>query len=172
MKCVALVLLTLAALTCAAADATAQSLAAALNRAEWDASVSVGSLLGERRELNEWDSWYRTGSFSAEVGRHWTSHLKTSITVGRSGEGRLYAQRQLASPGSTQPVFLYEQHFFERTHLSAGVSYQFFENAWVHPSVTGGLDHTWERDRIASQQIAGRVTVPSTALTRTTQRAN
>jgi hypothetical protein len=127
----------------------------------WDGSFNLGLLSGQRRDLNEWSSWYSTGTYSAELGRYLTPHLKVSLDAGRSGEGEIFSQQQVIVPGQPSPNFIYEQHFLERSYVSGSVSYQFFENAWVHPFVTAGAQHAWEQDRVRVQGTSsGRLPPP------------
>ncbi|HEY9462443.1 MAG TPA: hypothetical protein VIR54_05100, partial [Vicinamibacterales bacterium] len=41
----------------------------------------------------------------------------------------------ISAPGLTSPLFIERNHEVRFTTLSAGLSGQFFENAWFHPFV-------------------------------------
>lgn len=155
------VILVVVGLVHAPVPVAAQALPASTVAPLWDGSFNIGLLSGQRSDLNEWSSWYSTGSFSGELGRYLTPHLKVTLDAGRSGEGEIFRQQQVAVSGQTNPGFIYEQHFLQRTHVAASVSYQFLENAWVHPFVTAGAQHAWEMDRIRVQGTSfGRPGLP------------
>ena len=124
-------------------EARAQQLDAALKQPyrPWDISGGVTVRFGERD-----DAVVPAGAWTAEVGRYWTGHLKTSVTVATAGQsnyrGFVYdpnASTNSSSESTTGPVA-----------LAASGTYQFFENDFVHPYVSAGA-------RFASASTSTRV---------------
>ena len=115
--------------------------------ARWDAAAHV-TWLGEHRprESFEWDRWFGVASGGGSVGYYWTAHLKTEIDVSTSSQGELYSVETIPIPGTTSPFFLQRDHEFRVTTASAGLSGQFFENAWFHPFVGAGIELVRERE--------------------------
>jgi hypothetical protein len=108
------------------------------------------SWLGEHldKEPIEWDRWYEAASGGASVGYFWTPHLKVELDVATSTTGESYSLEAVAVPGSSFPSFLQRDHHFRTTTASAGLNYQFLENAWFHPFIGTGLELLRERERI------------------------
>ena len=117
----------------------------------WDAAGHV-TWLGEHRpdQLFEWDRWFGVASGGGSVGYYWTSHLKTELDVSTSTRGELYSFETIPVPGSTTPLFLEREHEFRITTASAGLTGQFFENAWFHPFLGAGVELVRERTHIES----------------------
>jgi hypothetical protein len=116
--------------------------------ARWDAAAHV-TWLGEHRDQSfEWDRWFGVASGGGSVGYYWTSHLKTEIDVSTSSQGELYSVETIPNPGATTPLFLQRDHEFRITTASAGLTGQFFDNAWFHPFVGGGIELVREREHI------------------------
>ena len=115
----------------------------------WDAAAHV-TWLGERRaaESFEWDRWLGVASGGASIGFYWTSHLKTEVDVSSSSEGKAYSVEIIPVPGLTTPLFVQRDHETRFTTASAGLTGQFFENAWFHPFVSAGLEIVREREHI------------------------
>ena len=120
----------------------------------WDATGSIGWFAGNQSEIAEdWNDWYDTFSTSFDVGRYWTPHLKTEAGVLFTTEGRVFSHEERAIPGGPSPIFIPREHHFRVTGVSTAVSYQFFENTWVHPFLTAGAQFTEERERAFSQAV-------------------
>ena len=130
-----------------AANAAAQTVTLApssLNR--WDATMSVGWLGGDKEAIAEqWNEWYDTFAASADLGRYWTTNFKTEIGATFTTEGGVYSQEQLPVPNPSFPAFFSREHRYAVQAVTLGATYQFFENAWVHPFVGGGVQLAWER---------------------------
>jgi hypothetical protein len=116
--------------------------------ARWDISAGAGTFSGRRTGINDWDTWYTTGAARIDVGFYWTPHLRTEATVLRSGEGHLFSQTPVVVPGQAFPSFQYATHRMQTTQVSAAVTYQFLENAWVHPFLSAGTLLSVDRDRV------------------------
>src|SRR5215467_862639 len=107
----------------------------------WDISGGVTIRFGQHD-----DAVVPAGAWTAEVGRYWTAHLKTSVTVATSGQnnysGIVYdpsASTTSSSESVTGPAA-----------LAVSGAYQFFENDFVHPYLSAGA-------RFASASTSTRV---------------
>lgn len=128
----------------------------------WDVALNAGSVWNRRADLSQWNPWYQTGALSAEVGRQWTTHLKTTVSVNMSGEGRVYASEAIPVLGQAFPGFRYSERYVRGSGVAGSVSYQFFENAWVQPCVTAGVGVTRQLEGIESPpQTVGRLVLPA-----------
>jgi hypothetical protein len=115
----------------------------------WDFGVNTGWLGGNKADLaDEWNEWYDTFAATVDAGYYWTPNFKTEASIGHTTEGQVYTQEQIALPGAPSPIFFSREHRFALTAARVGVSYQFFENSWVHPFVTGGAQLGWERHEV------------------------
>ena len=130
-------------------DASGQSGVAA----GWDASVMTGVFVGHPGQLNaaasNFDEWYHSGTLAIGAGRYLTPHLKIEGEAMISGEGRRYVQQFVqvpGVPGVTYPIA--SEHRVRTNGVSAGVTWQFFENQWAHPFVFGGVALDFDRTRV------------------------
>ena len=115
----------------------------------WDVAAHVAWLNVNKSGIGaSWNEWYDAAAFGALVGFHWTPHLKSEVDLVTSSEGDIYSDLITVLPGEPIPVFRSREHFFRTTALSAGVTYQFFENSLVHPFVGLGVAFVRERERI------------------------
>ena len=120
----------------------------------WDTAVMTGVFLGHPGRLDEsdssFDSWYNTGALAISVGRFLTPHLKAEGEVMISGEGERYVQRLVEVPGVTliQPYPIGSNQFVRTNGVTAGLTWQFFENQWAHPFVFGGMAVDFDRVRV------------------------
>jgi Outer membrane protein beta-barrel domain len=109
-----------------------------------DAGAYVGIFGANKSELDGFDDWYKPtwyGGLSA--GYYWTEHLKTEIDLSATSRGEIYeVPRPVGSSTSvfTGPV----EHDFTTRRVAVGQHYQFFHNAWFHPTVGGGVAFIWE----------------------------
>jgi hypothetical protein len=146
----------LALAVCLTASATAAQepppivTTAPASSARWDVSGHI-TWLGERRPADaiaQWDRWFAVASGGASAGYYWTPHLKTELDISTSNEGEDYTFVTVTIPGQTSPLFVERDHETRFTTASAGLTGQFFENAWFHPFVTAGLELVREREHI------------------------
>lgn len=105
---------------------------------KWEANGSVG-LVEARPGENQsgWDHWYAQGRYAAAIGYYWTPHLKTEFEYALSGEGARYVQ-EYVRVGSTFYPYSFES-FHRLQQMSLRMSWQFRENAWVHPYLSAGF---------------------------------
>jgi hypothetical protein len=119
----------------------------------WDTSVTIGWLAGNKQAIaGEWNDWYDTLATSVDLGRYWTSHLKSEAAATLTTAGTVYSR---LSPS---------EHRFAFRALNVSAVYQAFENSWVHPFVAAGVQFGSERERartFAVPQRAGAVALPT-----------
>ena len=115
----------------------------------WDAAGQI-TWLGEHPPNGaiQWDRWFDVAAGGGMLGYYWTPHLKAELDVSTSTKGEMYSIEPLVLPGSTVPFYLQRDHEFRISTASAGLIGQFFENAWFHPFVGGGIELVHERERI------------------------
>lgn len=106
----------------------------------WDLSGSLGMQnIAAGRNPEPWRSaWDHKLEYRADVGWYWTTHLKTELTASTSTLSHDYEVETFPS-GASSPVYAYTNVERRVTLLGPGVTWQFGENAFVHPYVTGGV---------------------------------
>lgn len=140
------------AILCSAHPAVAQSVP---HLPRWDVAGTVGWLAGDKSDLaEEWNEWYDTFAASVDVGRYWTSHLKSEAGVLFTTEGSVYSQIEVPIPRQPFRVFVPREHHFRLSAVNVGLAYQFLDNQWVHPFVNAGVQLGWEHERrFAPEQV-------------------
>lgn len=107
----------------------------------WDISGGATLRFGEHD-----DAVVPLGAWTAELGRYWTPHLKTSVAVTTAGQRRfvsdVYDPRAFTS-GSSESVT-------GPAALAVSGAYQVFDNDFVHPYVSAGA-------RVASVSTSTRI---------------
>jgi opacity protein-like surface antigen len=105
---------------------------------KWEASGSVG-LVEARPGDNQagWDNWYAQGRYAAAIGYYWTPHLKTELEYALSGEGARYVQEYVRVGGTSYPYSFESFHRLQQTSLR--MTWQFRDNAWLHPYLSAGI---------------------------------
>jgi hypothetical protein len=96
----------------------------------WDISGGAAIRFGEHN-----DAVVPLGAWTAEIGRYWTSHLKTSWAVSTAG------QENYGGDGAYNPAAVTRSSSESVTGPAAFAvsgAYQFFENDFVHPYVSVG----------------------------------
>jgi hypothetical protein len=124
------------------------------NASRWDASGHLTWLGRHLQPSLNWDRWYEVATGGASVGYYWTPHLKTEFDITTSTRGEAYSIEPVP-PALPFPTFVTRDHEFRLTTVSAGLTAQFFENAWFHPFVGTGIDLIREREHVeTATQIA------------------
>jgi hypothetical protein len=102
----------------------------------WDAGGGVNIRFGSAN-----DEILPSGGWSAEGGRYWTAHFKTSLglaTFGLATTGTQgYSVQQLPRG------FKLTETTPQPAAVSGTVTYQLYENVFAHPYVTSGLLLAW-----------------------------
>lgn len=96
-------------------------------------SVQIGFF-----SINE-DHVARTPAFNVDFGQYWTPHLKTTFALTSSAEYEDFVNYRPLPGGASQ----YTDEVARNTGVSAGVAWQFLDNAFVHPYVAGGAQLGW-----------------------------
>jgi hypothetical protein len=107
----------------------------------WDISAGATIRFGENN-----DAVVPLGAWTAELGRYWTPHLKTSIaatTAGQRNFGSEVYDPNAFTSGSSESVT-------GPAALAVSGAYQFFDNDFVHPYVSAGA-------RVASVSTSTRL---------------
>ena len=123
--------------------------AAGAQETRWDVAAHV-TWLGEHRpaESFQWDRWFSVATGGGSIGYYWTPHLKTEFDLFTSSEGESYSVEFIPVPGLTSPLYIERDHEVRFTTAAAGLTNQFYENAWFHPFVSAGLELVREREHI------------------------
>lgn len=125
----------------------------------WDAGASAGLLSITTPESGgSWTGWQEAAEVRADVGRYWTTHLKTELGVGTSTAWTNYESERIPVPGSVAPSYAFTRIRRRVYTLAPAVTWQFRENTFMHPYVSGGAklgivqDH---RDRESGMSVVG-----------------
>src|SRR5262245_265502 len=148
----------------------------------WDSTVVVGWLAGHPSEPPQTgyrDDWFNAAQAGLVVGRHVTTHLKVEIELTTTTEGERFVEHFVNLPQVPYPVPFGSSEYSRVSELATALSYQFFDNQWVHPFVQVGaavdLDRarsrTWAQSFFTgtSRQPANEVTVARDSESDTTQ---
>jgi hypothetical protein len=106
----------------------------------WDASASAALHFadeGHSDRLYEYGSyWDTTPALQGDLGRYWSSHLKTDLSTAYLGTRRDFGSDPIEVPGGTGQA-IYEART-RQAQIGLSGTYQFFENAYAHPYVSVG----------------------------------
>lgn len=130
---------------------------------EWDVDAGFGFIVADRDEVaaadETYDEWGGSWIGDVEVGRYWTSHLKTSVglNTGTSTSWSGY-ESVTVSPGQQGTAFLFGDT--RKTQLVLSGTWQFLDNTFAHPYVSGGarigfLELRSERSSYAQALVNG-----------------
>jgi hypothetical protein len=134
-------------------DALAEQSAATpdvLDFRKWDAGGSLGLFITGNEDFggNPYAQTDGAAAWNLDLGRYVTTHLKADVGVMLNGTRHVYGFP--ASPVSGLPpgytYAAYAQTSVHPTSLSGAVTYQFFENAYVHPYLSTGVRTTWQAE--------------------------
>jgi hypothetical protein len=126
----------------------------------WDLSGEVGWLSANKSAIaQDWNDWYDVASGGGTAGRYWTPHLKSEIRLAFAATGSVFEEQSIVVPGQPFPIFRLREHSFRTTTVGTGISYQFFENQWFHPSLGIGVDVVRETHRELTRDLT-RVPAP------------
>jgi hypothetical protein len=127
----------------------------------WDASGHVSWLAVNKGEVApRWNRWYDVATIGASVGRFFGPHVKLEFDTMTSTAAQVYVEGQITVPPQPYPVYYAQPQRFRTTTISAGVSYQFFDNHWFHPVAGAGVESARETRTIDSRLLGP----PSTAV--------
>ena len=114
----------------------------------WDATGSVAVHNVRAGDLHHdsddrYDNWETQWEPGAQIGRYLTAHLK--LEVGARGPMRYHLYESVpipvpGAPGGFAPSWI--ERKVQAVSVAPAVTWQFFDNAFVHPYVSGGADIT------------------------------
>lgn len=109
----------------------------------WDLNTGAGILFAERRDTSiqgSWssDSWESYGAVSGDVGYYWTDHLKSEFGVAFFSSGRDATDERVTLPDGRVAQAIRELRI-RHTQVAIAATYQFLENGFTHPYVSGGV---------------------------------
>lgn len=135
----------------------------------WDVAVSAGLHVGRddmtdrpNTPFDDDDDWRLGLGVQADIGRYWTSHLKTEASYAYLTSHDVYASEPVPVPSGLAYASTHTE--VGRQYVGAAMTYQFLDNAFAHPYVSGGLRvsvfdrHTvraptaWYSDRVSSRE--------------------
>lgn len=120
-------------------------------QARFDVAAGIGWMNARPQDGNEqWFSnhWYNDALwYGVEGGYFFTENLKLELGAATASEGRFWTTA--TAPRGPLESYLSSEHAHRVRTFSAGVTYQFGRNAWVHPYIGGGVDI--DRDRIRTR---------------------
>jgi hypothetical protein len=121
--------------------------ATARGQTGWDVAVMAGVFAGhpQAEEHESRDDWFHTGQGVVTVGRHLTPHLKLELEASATGTATQYLQRFVSVPGYVARYPVGGEAESSVRSLAAAVTWQFFDNEWVHPFVTAGVTADFDR---------------------------
>ncbi|HET9011071.1 MAG TPA: hypothetical protein VFN38_04615 [Gemmatimonadaceae bacterium] len=132
--------LALAAATAGAQDAprSSRSLVPA-TFPRWDVGGSIGFLAVKSSDtLTTWADWEQKAEYRFDLGRYWTTHLKTDVAVSASNPWQDYESLEVSVPGIPRG-FAYQNVDRQLFNVAPAVTWQFRENTFMHPYVSGGV---------------------------------
>jgi hypothetical protein len=141
------VLLVSLALAAGTSQATAQTPSNPSSRSlvpavfpRWDLSGSLGMLnISTADSGRSWRGWDQRFEYRADLGRYWTTHARTELSVGMSNGWTDFDLLPLA-PGVAAPIYDYVEIERRLTIVAPAFTWQFRENTFMHPYVTGGAN--------------------------------
>jgi hypothetical protein len=142
------------ALLCASgASALDDQAANAPDMPRWDADVSIGLLSTRDLEGNRYNGYGMTdwdnrvmAAYVFGAGHFWTQHIKSDVGVTLTRDQRAFDIETYSTPAVPPGAFAYTNRTSRFTTISGALTYQFFENAFVHPYVAGGVNLEWIRE--------------------------
>ena len=96
---------------------------------KWDIGGGLGIRFGETADVV-----IPIGSWSADLGRYWTPHIRTSVAIMTTRQSRYRDYNYLPQASTT----IYAEDVTHPAGCAASIAYQFFENQFVHPYVSAG----------------------------------
>jgi len=106
----------------------------------WDLSGSLGMLnISTADSGRSWRGWDQRFEYRADLGRYWTTHARTELSVGTSNGWEDYEVAPFPVPGVPAPIYAATDIERRLTTVAPAVTWQFRENAFMHPYVSGGV---------------------------------
>jgi hypothetical protein len=110
---------------------------------------------------NAWNGWKQKAEFRADIGRYWTTHLKTEAAVSVSNAWHDYGTEPFpVAPGPPLPAYTFVDIERRLYTVAPGATWQFRENSFMHPYVSGGVKLGLLRDHSVRQTLTNRAGGP------------
>jgi hypothetical protein len=105
----------------------------------WDASGSIGFLTARTSDTRtSWGEWDQKADYRFDLGRYWSTHLKTDVAVATSNPWDDYESEVVSIPGVPR-AYAYNTIDRQLHSVAPAVTWQFRENTFMHPYVSGGV---------------------------------
>jgi hypothetical protein len=105
----------------------------------WDAGGSIGLIAVTTTESRKsWNGWDQNAEYRFDLGRYWTTHLKTDVAVTTNNMWSDWRSERLPIPG-VPTAYAYTQIDRQWFGVAPAVTWQFRENTFMHPYVSGGV---------------------------------
>ena len=143
---------------------------------KWDVDASIGAfnmsqqaIDNEQRAANpdreSYADW-TAPAYGVDAGRYWTPHLKFGVGFVQRHHHNTVDVEPVALAGiPNQPsIFVFTNKTMTLATVSASATYQFRENAFIHPYVSGGAQMAWLREHRFRDQTTGASPYPYTVL--------
>lgn len=83
------------------------------------------------------DDWLASWAGTVDVGRYWSSHLKTEVGLTLLQGDDTVTSEQVTVPDGARG-YAYTWHRVKQTQVTVAATWQFLENAFAHPYVSAG----------------------------------
>ena len=105
----------------------------------WDVGGGVGLFYLQSLDDESSGNWDLHGDVRFDLGRYWTTHLKTELGVSVPHTWTDYRYETFPAPGFPLGAYTFTEVDRRLTTLSPAVTYQFLENTFAHPYVSTGV---------------------------------
>jgi hypothetical protein len=134
----------------------------------WDVSAGLGVHYVDHHDLSPTESWWdMKAQTRLQFGRYLTQHLKTEVSAAGPTTYDLSETEFFPAGGGPIAGWAHTERTLKVFTVSPSLSYQFFENTFAHPFVSGGVDISIgedHRSRASSSYVVNRVAYPVTAI--------
>jgi hypothetical protein len=105
----------------------------------WDAGGSTGLFFMHQSEVaaQHSNAWNGNAEVRADLGHYWTPHLKAGLAVGTAPRFRSYEEGFVIVGGVRRSAGV--EVATRLTTVAPSLTYQFLDNGFMHPYVTGGV---------------------------------
>lgn len=105
----------------------------------WDLGGGTGLFFMHQAEAaaQQWDAWNGNAEVRADLGRYWTPHLKAGLAVGTAPRFRSHEDGFVIVGGGQRSAGV--EVATRLTTIAPSITYQFLDNDFMHPYVTGGV---------------------------------
>ena len=135
---------------------------------KWDVDASIGAFMmsqqaidNEQRAANpdreSSDDW-TAPAYGVDAGRYWTQHLKFGVGFVQRRHHNTVDREPVAPAGipNQSSILVFTKKTMTLATVSAAATYQFRENAFIHPYVSGGAQLAWLREHRFRNQTKRR----------------